>query len=93
MDYYCTLVFFCLLGGNIDFDSATQNAIITAGTNSSTVNITVTNDNIVEGDEMFTMNLNVPVSPGIVAGAITMATATIIDTTSKLHYKVLVVLL
>ena len=61
-----------------------QNAIIIAGDTSSSVNISVTNDNIVEGDEMFTMNLNVPVSPGIVAGAITMATATIIDTSSEL---------
>ena len=47
------------------------------------MNISVTNDNIVEENEMFTMNLNVPVSPGIVAGALTMATATIIDTSSK----------
>ena len=72
----------------MDFNSAIQNTIITAGTSSSTVNIAVTNDNIVEGNELFTMNLIVPVSPGIVAGVITMATATIIDTTSKLHYKV-----
>ena len=67
-----------------DFDSTTQTAVIAAGTNSSTVNIAVTDDNIVEGDETFTMNLNVPVSPGIVAGGITMATGTIIDTTSGL---------
>ena len=51
------------------------------------MNISMTNDNIVEGDEMFTMNLNVPVSPGIIAGAITMATATIIDTSSRFHNK------
>ena len=44
-------------------------------------------DTIVEGDETFTMNLNVPVSPGIMAGAITMATATIIDTSSKLQIQ------
>ena len=61
-----------------------QTAVITAGTNSSTVNIAVVNDDIVEGDETFTMNLNVPFSPGIVAGAITMATVTIIDTSSGL---------
>ena len=30
------------------------------------------------------MNLNVPVSPGITEGAITMATGTITDTTSGL---------
>ena len=51
------------------------------------MNISVTNDNIVEGDEMFTVNLNIPVSPGIIAGAITMATATIIDTSSRFHNK------
>ena len=51
------------------------------------MNISVTNENIVEGDEMFTMSLNVPVSPGIIAGAITMATATIFDTSSRFHNK------
>jgi len=76
------------LGNNVDFDSASQTATITAGTSSSTVNITVVDDDTVEGDEMFIMNLNVPTSlgPGIVAGTITMATATIIDTTSKLYH-------
>ena len=49
------------------------------------MNIAVTNDNIVERNETFIMNLNVPVSPGIVAGTITMATATIIDTGSRFH--------
>jgi len=47
----------------------------------------VVDDDIVEGDEMFTMNLNIPASlgPGIVAGATTMATVTIIDATSELY--------
>ena len=44
------------------------------------------NDDLVEGDETFTMNLNVPVSPGIVAGAITTATGIILDSTSELTY-------
>ena len=71
-------------GDNVDFNSTTQTAVIKAGTNSSTVNITVINDTIVEGDEMFTVNLNVPSSlaPGIMAGDIIMATVTIIDTSS-----------
>ena len=43
----------------------------------------MTDDNIVEGDEMFSMSLNVPSSPGIVAGKVTSATGIIIDTTSK----------
>ena len=78
-----------LNSGGDDFNSATQTATITAGSSSSTVNIAVVNDNIVEGDETFTMNLNITVSPGIMAGAITMATATIIDTSSKLQYNVI----
>ena len=47
--------------------------------------VAVTSDNIVEGDEMFSMSLNVPSSlgPGIGAGLVTSATGTIIDTTSK----------
>ena len=75
-------------GNHVDFISATQTAVIAAGTKSSTVNIRVTNDNIVEGDEMFTMKLSVPASlaPGIITGAITMATATIIDSSSKHTY-------
>ena len=60
---------------------------ITAGTNKSIVNFSVTDDNIVEGNETFSMNLNVPSSlgPGIATGDITSATGTIIDTSRKLH--------
>ena len=72
-----------------DFNSATQTATIIAGSNSSRVNITVVDDDIVEGDETFTINLNVPVSLGIMAGDITMATVTIIDTSSRLQYNVI----
>ena len=44
----------------------------------------MTNDHIVEGDEMFSMSLNVPSSlgPGVVAGSITSATGIIIDSTT-----------
>ena len=76
------------VGNNIDFDSASQNVTIIAGTNSSTLNITVINDNIVEENETFNMNLTVPSSlgPGITTGHITTATATIISTNSKLYH-------
>lgn len=78
---------FDLIGNNVDFDSTTQTAAITAGSNSSTVNIGVINDNVVEGNEAFTMNLNVPGSlgPGIVAGNVAMAMVIISDSTSKLR--------
>ena len=77
------------LGDDIDFDSDPQTINIIAGTSSSTIQITVINDNIVERDESFSMSLTVPslYSPGISAGNITSATATIIDTSSELkHY-------
>ena len=77
------------IGNNVDFNSTTQNVIITAGTNSSTVNIAIINDDIVEGDENFTMSLNVPVSPGILAGSITMTTGIIFDTSSELWHPIL----
>ena len=62
-----------------------QTVTITAGTNSSMVHIPVTDDNIVEGDETFSMSLTVTSSlgPGIRTGAITSATVTIIDTSSE----------
>ena len=52
------------------------------------MNIPVTDDNIVEGDETFSMSLTVPSShdPGITTGTITSATVTIIDTSSELHH-------
>jgi len=49
-------------------------------------------DNIVEGDEMFSMSLTVPSSlgSGIVAGSVTSATGIIVDSTSKRCLTVLV---
>ena len=73
----------------LDFDFTLQTiTIIVAGTNSSTVNILVTNDTVVEGDETFDMGLTVPspLGPGITSGNITKASVTIIDTTSELRY-------
>ena len=74
-----------LLGS--DFNTTTQTATIIAGINRSIVNVSVTDDNIVEGNETFNMSLTVPSSlgPGVTTGDITSATATIIDTTSKIY--------
>ena len=69
----------------LENDFTSKTVTITARTNSSMVNIPVTDDNIVEGDETFSMSLTVPSSlgPGIRAGAITNATVTINDTSSE----------
>ena len=44
----------------------------------------MTSDDIVEGDEMFSMSLNVPSSlgPGVVAGSVTSATGIIMDSST-----------
>ena len=93
IQYFNMQLILCLLfwhlGNDIDFDSALKTVTIIAGTNSSTVQITVIDDSIVEENETFSMSLTVPTSlgPRISAGNITSATATIIDTSSELkHY-------
>ena len=79
-----TFTNYVIISGN-DFIPTVQTVTITAGTKSIMVNIPVTNDDIVEGDETFSMSLTVPSSlgPGIITGSITSATITIIDTSSK----------
>ena len=69
-----------------DFTSSRLTATILAGATITTVRVPVMSDNIVEGDEMFSMRLNVPssLSPGIVAGSVTSATGIIVDSTTGL---------
>ena len=71
-----------------DFISATQTVTITAGANGSMVNIPLINDDVVEGDETFSMSLTVPSSfgPGITTGNNTSAIVTIIDRTGKQYH-------
>ena len=68
-----------------DFNSNPLTATIPAGATTITMKVPVMSDKIVEGDEMFSMSLNVPSSlgPGIVAGSVTNATGIIVDSTSK----------
>jgi len=69
-----------------DFTSSRLTATILAGATITTVRVPVMSDNIVEGDEMFSMRLTVPssLSPGIVAGSVTSATGIIVDSTTGL---------
>ena len=71
-----------------------QTVTIVAGANSSALNVTLTNDDIVEQDQMFNITLFVPSSPGsrITAGTIRSATGIINDTNSELHYCYYVIL-
>ena len=49
--------------------------------------VAVTNDNIVEGDETFSMSLNIPSSlaPRIITGLVHSATGIIIDSSGKIN--------
>ena len=69
-----------------DFTSTPLTATIPAGATTATVRVPVMSDDIVEGNEMFSMSLNVPPSlgPGIVAGSVTSATGIIVDSTTGL---------
>ena len=68
-----------------DFSTTSINATIPAGATNTTVRVAVTDDNIAEGDEMFTISMTLPSSlvPRVAAGSITNSIGTIIDTTSK----------
>ena len=73
------------IGDNIDFDSTTQTVTIIAGTNSTTVNITLKDDDIPEVNEMFNITLAVLPSSGsiTVASNSESAIAVITDTSCK----------
>ena len=73
--------------GDIDFNSTTQTVTIIAGTNSSAVNITLNDDDIVEDDELFNISLTVPTSSNsrIKAGNVTSAIGLIVDTTGECY--------
>ena len=68
-----------------DFTSTPLTATIPAEATTTTVRVPVMSDYIVEGNETFSMSLNVPPSldPGIVAGSVTSATGIIVDSTGK----------
>ena len=71
--------------GNMDYDSTPLTAIFTAGSTRATVNVPVTNDNIVEGPETFDLTFTIPSSleDQVIPGNITNATGNITDNTSK----------
>ena len=79
------MILSCDFTGGTDFTSSLLTATIPTGATTTTVRVPVMRDNIVEGDEMFSITLTVPSSlgPGIVAGSVTSATGIIVDSTSK----------
>ena len=82
-------IYYTALGNNTDFNSTMQTVTIVAGTNSTTVNIPVNEDDIPEGNEMFTITLFLLSSlngAGVVLADdndIVSATGIIIDSSSE----------
>jgi len=70
----------------MDFDSAQINATFIAGTTSTTVNVSVTKDNITEKPETFDLNFDIPLSLSyqVMHGTITKAVGNITDDTGKI---------
>ena len=69
----------------MDYTSTAVNATFTAGTANTTVNVSVTNDNILEPSEMFGLIFTIPsmLSTRVLMGNPNMATGNIIDSTGK----------
>ena len=64
-----------------DFDTITLTAVFNAGFMTSNVNVPVTVDSIVEGQETFGLSL-MSNNPRITAGPLSTATGVIVDSTS-----------
>jgi len=74
----------------VDYNSTPITATFTAGTTSTTVNVPVNNDNIVEKSEMFDLNFIIPssLSGRVMSGTITKAVGNITDDTGKITFRV-----
>ena len=82
---YCSYETILFLSGDVDFNTADQTATFPSGITTSNVSITVFNDTIVEGDEMFDLTLTVPelFNGRISAGNRDVAVGDITDNTSE----------
>ena len=72
----------------MDYTSTPITATFTAGTTSTTINIPVTNDSIVEEPESFNLSFTIPssLSEVVVPGSINSAIGTITDNTGMLTF-------
>ena len=69
----------------MDYVSTPVTAIFLAGTNSTTVNVPITNDNKIEEIEKFNLSISIPpsLSGKLSIGGITTAVGRILDESSK----------
>ena len=70
------------VGGGVDYNSGPYTVIFPVSSTSFPFDITIHDDGILEGDEMFNVTIGLIVN-GHIVGTPEVATITIIDTTSK----------
>ena len=76
-----------MTGGGVDYDSGPYRITIPAGQLSVHFNITINDDNILEGDENFSLTINATSLPSYVTVTDPYhTTVTILDNDGKYHY-------
>ena len=76
--------FFDICIGYIDYSSGPYNVTFFSGTNSSSFDIAILNDRIIEGNEQFYLTINsATLTDGIVLGNLGAIVITIVDDDSK----------
>ena len=77
-----------IIGGGIDYGSGPHNVIFLAGMTSVPINISLTNDNILEDSEHFILTISPYVlSSGVVLGYPAQARINIMDKSGKSTWK------
>ena len=77
-----------ITGGGIDYGSGPHNVIFPAGVTSVPINISLTNDNILEGNEHFILTISPSLLPsGVFVGFPDQARIYIVDKSGKLTWK------
>ena len=68
------------IAGGVDYDSGPYNVTIPVGQTSVPFDVPITDDNVVEGDEMFSLLINKPLPNGVYRSK-RFSMVTIVDTT------------
>ena len=85
---------FGLLGNGIDYSSTPIKATFAAESTSTTVNVSVIKDDIVESSETFNLNIMIPssLSSRVLPGRLNETVGRITDSTGKLLYNNIILL-
>jgi len=76
----CDVEYYIIIGNGIDYNSGVYDVTFSAGVTSSQLNIAITDDNILEPDESFTITIDQSTLPnGVMVVDPSEATVTIVD--------------